>query len=265
MLDAMLSPHREHRRWIRFAYPGGRLDRDMYPHHARDAEAALALQPALCARGYQYGGAIYNYPAKQPPGKDLIEVDDSFLKPSDLLVMTTRPPLDDLADGVRRRIPRSYTTLEAKVFTGVRRHLARCSRARVTVSDVHTRASEEVARLGNIQFRQKGGAAVDAVLAQDTGRWQRGREDTPSAVAYLIWEERAWENGPGLLLSFGMTGADTLAWNTLLGTKYRHLVAAVPFVMAAITAATRPDKPHTLGFLHDWKVRVVSPYGPQLQ
>ena len=248
------------RRWFRFAYVAGRADRELLPDHTRDADAALALQPALCARGFRFAGPILNYPAKeQHHPKAPIVFDDSFLQPSDLLVLVTRPPLDDMVDGVRGRIQRSGTTLETKVLACLRRHLAHCSRARVRVADTHARASEEVAQLSNIQFRQKRGAAIDAVLAHASGRWQRGLGAAPTTVAYLIYEQQAWANGCGVLASFGLSGTDTLAWNTILAAKYPELVASAPFLMAEITTHDRVEQPHTLEYLREWKVRLVKP------
>ena len=93
------------------------------PNRTRDADAALALNRALCARGFELGETIINYPAK-PRQTAPIAIDESFLKPGDLIVLTTRPPIHDLADGVRGRIDRGFTTLEDEVFDVT----PRCSR-----------------------------------------------------------------------------------------------------------------------------------------
>lgn len=253
-------------RWYRFAYLSrGRKGEDPLPQRTRDAEAALALQPALHLRGYHYAGPIFNYPPDKPNPREPVAFDDSFLRPCDLLVLTTRPPLDDLIDGVRGLIPRSHTTLEARVFACMRRHLVHCSRARVTVAELHTRDCAEIAKLGNIQFRQKSGAAIDAVLGHNDGRWQRGKREEPVTVAYLIHERQAWASGPGLLASFGMSGVDTLGWNAILARKHADLVASVPFLMAKISAPPRPQQPQTLDFLHDWKVQLVRPDTPAVR
>lgn len=247
-------------RWFRFTYlVPGREDRELRPFQTRDDAAALALHDALFAGGYRFGGYIYNYPAKpQPP----IKVDDSFLRPQDLLVLTTRPPLHDWDDGDRNRVHRSHTTLEEKVFTCIKRHLTHCSRSKVTVSDTHARAWSEVARMVNVQFRLKRGAKIDAVMTYGSDTWQRDLASTPTTVAYLIFEAHAWEGGPGLLVSFGMSGTDTLAWNFILATQYPELIASVPFVMAEITAEERPARPQTLEFLRHWQIRLLTPYAP---
>lgn len=247
------------RRWFRFAYlVPGRDGRELPPDKTRDAEAALFLQPVLSARGFRFAGTILNYPARGQSAETDIAMDHAFLRPGDVLVLTTRPPLDDLVDGVRHRVHRSNTALEAKVFACIRRHLSHCSRSRVTVADMHARASADVARMGNVQFRQKRGAAIDAFLPYGSGRWQRAGTDCRASLAYLIFEERAWENGPGVLACFGMCGTDTLAWNFLLATQHSALVATVSLAMAEITAPKRPVRLHTVDFAGDWKVRLMT-------
>lgn len=245
--------------WFRLAYlVQGRHGRDLLPHQTRDGEAALLLQPILCARGFDYAGPIFNYPGRHQKTEFELATDHSFLQPGDLLVLTTRPPLDDLADGVRHRVHRSYTALEESVFSCIRRHLSHCSRSRVTVAERHARASSEVARMSNVQFRQKRGAAIDAFLTYDQGRWQRPEADSGTTVAYLIFEEQAWENGPGVLACFGMCGTATLAWSFLLATRHPQLVASVPFVMAEITEPIRAARPQTAEFARDWKLRFLT-------
>jgi hypothetical protein len=247
------------RRWFRFAYlVQGRDDRELLPHQTRDAEASLFLQPVLCARGFRYAGPILNYPAGRGDWDTLAATDDSFLRPDDLLVLTTRPPLDDLADGVRHRVHRSCTTLEEKLFDCFRRHLPHCSRARVKVSDTHARASPEVARMHNVQFRQNRGSAIDAFLTFASGRWERPLAGSATTMAYLIFEPHAWDNGPGVLACFGMCGTATLVWNFLLATRHSPLLATVPFVMAELIEPARPIRPKSFDFGLDWKLRFLT-------
>lgn len=247
------------RRWFRFAYlVPGRRDRELLPHQTRDAEASLFLQPVLCARGFRYAGPILNYPASRHGHNSGGATEETFLRPNDLLVLTTRPPLDDSTDGVRHRVHRSRTALEDRLFACIRRHLSHCSRMRVTVSDMHARASPEVARMHNVQFRQKRGSAIDAFLTYDTGRWQRPQADSATTIAYLIFEPQAWDNGPGVLACFGMCGTATLVWNFLLATRHTPLVASVPFVMAEIIEPARPVRPQSVDFALDWKLRFLT-------
>jgi hypothetical protein len=248
------------RRWFRFSYHlQGRSTRDSLPHQLRDGDAALLLHDTLCKRGFAYAGPIINYPVLGRPLAEAVPVDDSFLQPDDLLVITTRPPLDDANDGVKCRVHRSYTTLEEKVLACVRRHLTRCSRSNVIVSDIHARAFPEVARYKNILFRQKRGASIDKCLPYGTNSWIRPPATAACTAAYMIYEKHAWADGPGLLAVFGMCGLDTLVWNHRLATQFSTLIATVPFAMTELIAPLTPvSQPFTLCFANQWQVRLLT-------
>jgi len=251
-------------RWFRFAYLNrGRDGREILPYQARDGDATLAVHEALLARGYTYAGPLYNYPGRGGRSTTERQIQTSFLNSNDLLVLTTRPPLDDDKEPGRSNIACSYTDLESRVFASIRRHLSYCSRRRVAVSLSHVLASPHIARLGNIQFRLNGGAGIDAIQGYDDDRWRRQSKDLPDRVAYLVFETQAWPGGPGLLASFGISGTDTLAWNFILAKQYAHLIGAVPFAMVEIKSPRSPKQPQTLEFLRDWKVKVHTSPGRQ--
>lgn len=246
------------RRWFRFAYfTRGRKGCDVLPHQLRDAEAALFMHSILQERGYAYAGPIFNYPVAKPARP--IPVDDSFLRADDLLVLTTRPPLDDADEGVKCYVDRSYTTLEDKVFAFCRRHLARCSRSNVIVSDIHARAYPQVAQFRNIQYRQNRGASIDRYLPYASNKWQRPTLRQGHTAAYLIYEAHAWANGPGVLAAFGMSGTDTLVWNYQLATVFGRLLASAPFAMAELIAPQEiPRGKLTIDFANEWQVRLLT-------
>jgi hypothetical protein len=252
-------------RFFRFTYyvSGGRHDRDLLPHQLRDGDAALFLHQALHERGFDYAGPLFNYPCAQPAAAGNVPVDDSLLRADDLLLLTTRPPMDDDDDAVKCRVHRSHTTLEAKVFACMRRHLPRCSRSQVTVADVHARAFPEVAAMRNVLFQQKRGARIHRYLPSGSSSWQQPPGGRARTLAYLIYEEHAWPDGPALLAAFGMCGTDTLLWNYFLATRFSDLIGSVPFAMAELAA---PDKASSrslsIGFAHDWQVRLLSTNSP---
>ena len=80
----------------------------------------------------------------------------------------------------------------------------------------------------------------------------------PDTLAYLIYTPHAWEGGPALLASFGLTGETTLAWNVLLARDFPQLIASVPFALVEMWSPTRPVRPQTLDFIDDWSVRIHS-------
>src|SRR5262245_41119798 len=110
-------------------------DRAQDPHETRDGVAFACLACTLSELGWHYGGILFNYPADPPPQP--FPVDTSFLGPRDLLVLATRPPMDDSG---RRVVPRSYTALEQRIFDCCRPFLELCCRSQI-------RLAPEMARL----------------------------------------------------------------------------------------------------------------------
>lgn len=248
-------------RFFRFAYyvSGGRLDRDLLAHQLRDGDAALFLHQVLHERGYEYAGPLFNYPCAQPALANNVPVDDSLLRADDLLLLTTRPPMDDDDDAVKCRVHRSHTTLEAKVFACLRRHLPRCSRSHVIVADIHARAFPEVAAMRNVLFRQKRGAPIHRILPSGSNSWRQPPVGRAHTLAYLIHEDHAWPNGPGLLAAFGMCGTDTLLWSYFLAKRFPALIGSVPFAMAELVAPQKvPARPLSVDFAHEWQVRLLT-------
>ena len=199
------------RRFFRFAYPqpaqhGGVV----LPHLLRDADAAAFLHAPLVQRGFVYAEPFVNYPCARADARDGVPFDDSFLRAGDLLVLTTRPALDDEKDGVKCHVKRSYTTLEAKVFDCLRWHLTRCSRRQVIVSDRLAHQFPGVAKFFNVDFKQSHGAPIRKFLPLDGQAWQHPLAGSKQSLAYLIYQEHVWPDGPALLASFGMFGSDTL-------------------------------------------------------
>jgi hypothetical protein len=267
-------------RWFRFVYylsPKG--NRPLGPHQLRDGDAALFLAPVLERLGYVYGGPIFNYPNVGRPGA-LVHVDESELnlRQEDLLVLTTRPPLDDDKAVTKTRVLRSYTTLEEKLLMqGLRPHLSICSREQLVVANTYAEASPLVANRHNLQFRlydrgqqsgqdAPGGAGSRAAIkrcvpdSKATRPWKDSKLTT-SAV-YMIYQKQGWPGGPGFLAAFGMGGTETLAWAYLLSTRFPHLVGARPFVMAEVVERALPDRPLNMDFADKWDVRPLTGFDP---
>lgn len=268
------------RRWYRFSYHNQRkgADRTLFPHQLRDGDAALFLAPVLEAQGYSYGGPIFNYPHPQQPPRELVPVNEAALglRAHDLLLLTTRPPLDDVEEGRKARVLRSYTTLEDKIFRhAIRPHLARSTRSQIIVAEEHARAFGAVATRRNLVFRlyrrrRQGdapsrtdlGACISRYLPHGSTVWHEPPRECSLSAAYLIFEKHAWPGGPALLAGFGMGGMETLVWAYLLRTRFSHLVGARRFVMAEIVERDVPEPPLTMGFADRWDVRLLTEEGP---
>src|SRR5438093_991212 len=82
-------------------------------HKVRDALMSGSLFPVLGECGYQYGGTILNLPAEivaELRGAQRLRATTSDLDGSDLILLATRPPLDDRLEeaafqGKRRIVP----------------------------------------------------------------------------------------------------------------------------------------------------------------
>src|ERR1700688_1041823 len=120
-------------KFVRFCYlsnnPG---DRRLLPHQLRDGDAVVEVFDALRRSGFEYGGSFINWP--YPHGVNDTSVEDLSqfaLRESDLLLLTTRPPLQD---GGKKPLRKSRSELEGKLFRAVEHFcLERCSRANVEV------------------------------------------------------------------------------------------------------------------------------------
>lgn len=235
------------RYWYRFSYHAPReRGREPQPHQLRDGDAALFLSPILRDRGYSYGGPIFNYPlASHDTPAVAEEVDATFLRPGDLIVLTTRPPLDDAYDRDRRPPMRSGTTLEERIFAKLRHHFDKCSRSQVIVAEAHARAWPAVAPRRNMEFPVY------------------RRHHTHTTACYMTFDRHAWDGGPGLMSVFGMSGTDTLVWAHLLHARYSELVAKAPFVMALLSAAVPPSQPLSMSFATEWGVSILTEPPPR--
>jgi hypothetical protein len=269
-------------RIYRFAYFGSPTDHAMPKeghlpavvglHELRDGDAFVELAPllfrphAIDGARYTYGGLVLNYPA--PKNHDtrrdrLFGVDASFLTPSDLLVLTTRPPLDDSPSYDRKVVRRSYTTLEAKVLESLQPYFVRCTRSFVELSDSLKTALRAAHRgnRGQVEYKVNAPAVGSYKARHDSGpgrsRWDEG-DETRTGV-YFVYKKPAWPDGPALLTAFGMSGPLTLLWAHMLGTRgdFASVLTRPRFLMAEIEFHPLPPRIQDLAFADQWSVEVV--------
>jgi len=251
------------KRWYPFAYyVTSRSDRVLLPFQLRDGHGALYLCSVLAALGYELGTVIFNPPGdtSSENADHRIPVDRSFLRPQDLIVIPTRPPLDDIIERAKKRIAPSFTDLEEDLFKALRTVFKYCSRTQLTLTDAIVRRWPEVRDHQNILFQQNNGARYESYGALGTTTpWRRPEKGKYVTAAYLAYVEHAWEGGPGLLTAFGMGGTETLGWCSLLATRFSHLVRSTPFAMVEIIAKDPPTCPHTMDFVDRWEVKLLAP------
>lgn len=243
------------KRVFRFAYHASqRGDLRLRIHQLRDGDAFLELLPLLNKKKYKFEGLLLNPPSdsrEQAP-----RVDISFLSSSDLLVLNTRPPINDEEAEIKRPIRRSYTNLEDLIFNALEpEYLKYCSRERIELS-------EALAQQLNAGFRHKAEiifhSAVDSSYVRYRGLedkfWQKPPPTEKRTAVYLIQVPAIWPGGPGLLAVFGMAGTETLIWNYLLRTRFPEWLESYQLVIAEILLRDPPEKPLDLSFADDWVV-----------
>ncbi len=239
------------KRFYRFSYfTPVQKDRDLLVHQLRDADAALQISALLYNLGYRYGGVLFNHPTDTDRA---VLVDHSFLRPRDILLLATRPPLDDELDRTRSRLQRSHTTLEEKVFACLEQYFQHCSRAEVVLTkSLASRLPKQVAEKREVVFREYGGAFCERY----SGRTRRRHLLT--TITYMTFTPEAWPKGPGLLTVFGMGGPETLIWAHVLRTRFPHLVCSRSFVMAEMTEQVIPPGQLDLSFSDQWEVKILA-------
>lgn len=204
----------------------------------------------MTARGFAYGGLLLNY-----PGKD--DADLATLDESDVVVLTTRPPLTD--DGMERKpIQRSGSSLEQAVLEGVGQYFDKCRRSWIRLKPETAAHLGAAADRAEIQFYVYTRSHYRLHRNPYGTRAQR-RFATPGTLnttaAFLI--SMPLTGGPRLLNAFGMDGATTLVWCYLLRTRFAHLLDGPRFVLAEIETTALPHRPSRLDFADAWPVRLL--------
>ena len=119
----------------RFAYSRrGRTGEVTKPSKTRDCAAFSEITAPIGKLGYEFGNILFNSPADPKRDGTFGSEHFSFIKPDDLIVLTTRPPLDDSRHGDKKRLGESYTHLEEQVFLEFRKYLAVCARSHVRLT-----------------------------------------------------------------------------------------------------------------------------------
>jgi hypothetical protein len=236
-----------------------REGRKLLPHQVRDSVAAMLTTNVLHTQGFGCSIPIFNYP--MPYGTPTIEVDDSFLRRQDLLLLTGRPPMDDENWPLKRGMARSHTSLEEKVFAVLRPYFHECARSHVALAAPFIRVCPPaVVEKSKIEFFQNGGASYRRFAGGPEG-WCKPEHERTTA-AYMIFEPETWPGGPKLLALFAMGGPETLGWAHIIHSRFSHLVCVPGFVMAEMITTPAPDWMSDLSFVDEWQVELLSGDSP---
>ncbi|MBN2576220.1 MAG: hypothetical protein JXP73_16790 [Deltaproteobacteria bacterium] len=205
---------------------------DRQLHLIRDASAFVELYETFIESRWTLGETILNLPKDIPRPTDAAAqavtveaaaVDDDAttedlkLSESDLIVITTRVPLDDEREA-RKRIHRTYTHREGIVFSTVRQcFLKWCTRGQIVLAWPIQELRHSLGLLeGNFQISHR------AATAQD------GKN-----VAFLLFAPQPIGRdgnrltGPKLLVSFSPAGVENWLWARALRRLHRDLLLQI--------------------------------------
>lgn len=225
-----------------------------------DASARELLVPVGCL-GFEYGRTILNFPPPFAPRRlleeeELLDIELSFIRSGDVLLQTTRPPLDDIRHEDRKQVEPGNTRLERRLFEHWRRVFAICARSHVKLAPwLHGRVKAGFESRRNMGFYQSGTGGFYQWLSD--GRARRRPPEDQLTAAFLLRVDEIWKGGPGLIGAFGMDGLATLVWAYRLRHDFAWLIERPGFSMVEMKGASVPQRPTGFEFARDWKIDLV--------
>jgi len=243
------------KRIFRIAYHSSqRSDPRFRIHQLRDGDAFAQISTVLYSKNYEYAGLLLNLPSDDPSKAP--SVDLSFLTSSDLVVLNTRPPINDKSSHNRHRVRCSYTELENRIFAALRPgYLKKCARSEIILPEEKAKQlHSDFRNKAHIQFHSSQDSSYMRYRGYDDEFWSRPPLDEKRTAVYLIQLAAIWPGGPGLLAAFGMAGTETLVWNYLLGNRLRNWIDRYQFLIAEVLLRDLPDRPIDLSFADAWDV-----------
>lgn len=241
-------------RYHRFAYSTPlRSGEEPNISKIRDGAAFSELTEPLANLGYEYGHLIFNPPYSHRKSSEKNGETFHFIKPEDLIVLTTRPPLDDLRHGDKRLVQRSGTHLEEQIFAECRKFLAVCARTHVRLTSVVGAGFEKA----DMVFHSYRSARLKSFKRLDEFRPIMVPPESNVAIGFLLWSKSIPEYGCGLVAAFGMGGRETLIWNHIVRTRYPERMHQTDFLVVEMDLAGIPPCPMTLEFVDRIEVKVL--------
>jgi hypothetical protein len=219
----------------------------------RDGAAFSEVTAPLARLGYEYGHMIYNPPFNSGTDIGLGTEHYRFIKPGHLIVLTTRPPLDDATHGDKKLLQPSGTHLEKQVFAECRKYFAVSSRSHVQLTPA-AGANFEKAEL---VFHQHKSARLKYYKRLDEFRGKCVSKKANVSLGFLLRTKAIPEYGCGLLASFGMGSRETLIWNRIVRTRFPEWVNRSAFIVAEMNLTPIPANPVTLEFVDQIKTKIL--------
>ena len=255
-------------RVVRFVYLSNHRDRMRpKPHQQRDESAGLELMPKICSLGFAYEGVdriFLNHPPSDTGDTSCNQLKTLGLGERDILLLTTRPPLDDEDD--LQPLRASGSRLEALIFDVLRKRcFEHCSRGNIALQPAIGRnLAPGFRNRSEIEFSRR----TDPVsLATGTYLALYGEEDAKSErwnkmmTAGYIVNVPLGEGLPSLLAVFGMSGTTTLVWAYLLQKNsdiLTHALRGPSLTMVEIETQAILGNPVNFAFCDCWGMKVIA-------
>jgi len=219
----------------------------------RDGAAFGEIAAPLAKLGYEYGQILYNPPYNSKKPSDQGRGPFNFIKADELIVLTTRPPLDDSQHGDKKLVRASRTHLEKQVFAECRKYLEVCARS-------HVQLTPDVAgnfKKAELVFHQHKNARLKNYRKLGAFRPTAVPKKSNISIGFFLRTKSIPEYGCGLLASFGMSGWETLIWNRIVRTRHSEWVGRHAFIMAEFDLPHVNGNPLTLHFVDQIKPRIL--------
>ena len=172
----------------------------------------------------------------------------SRLRTGDMVLTSTRLGIDDAADKVKTPVLPGCNWLEGTIVELWHRYIGHCSRKRVELTEEGAQALPEGQRdrLARLEFSD-----TDDALIGDP------RLKTRRTVAFIIHGESLWKDGPRCLSIFGMSGAVTFGFASVLAdrwsTELRQLTSTEIVVAEIIRTGSSLVPASVRGFPDYWR------------
>jgi|ERR1039458_2816778 hypothetical protein len=238
----------------RFAYSVAMRDgEEPSPFKIRDGAAFSEITAPLVDLDYTFGQLIYNLPFQPQKTPRLGPDCFRFIKPNDLIVLATRPPIDDRTHGDKKRMLKSCTHLEEQIFTQCRNYFAICARSHIQLSESVAAKFERA----DMDFQQHKGARLRSYRPLTGNKRTKISRGTDLSIGFFLHTRTIPKYGCGLVVSFGMGGWETLVWNRIVRTRFSDWLCNPIFVVAEMTIGKFPQKSATLDFVDQIKPTIL--------
>ena len=231
--------------FYRFGYSNPNGDTKTRLHQSRDGTAFNELADALYGKAYRYGTFIHNYANHCLPAKEF-----AFLKRGDLVVCTTRPPMDDFYQAGKkdwRIIRRSNDDLEKAIFQELRVYFTHVSRkSTILAKAAKSLLPPEYAHFASIKYHTRGKATIGNVVTNRSGL--DVPEEAPAdfnSIGFFLHLPKINRYPCGMVVSFSMGGYENLLWNRIVRLKYDRWLKQPTFACALLNLPAEPTEPLT--------------------